>query len=405
MIENRFTENDYSLWNECAFEISEQELEEELALFRNRLRRRKSRRSTIMIAAAVAVVAAKEFDIWDGTTATNFAGGTGTKEDPYLISNGAELHKMAMDGPATTKGKYYKITADIYLNDVSKSDWKANAKPWSSKAFQGHLDGDGHVIYGVHNVNTATNGFSAFLVNSYLSADNDLVSIKNLGIENSYFQGDRVAAFLGKTDGAGTDANFTMENCYAGDSVEVVGKWSGGLIAYSNKNNITINNCYFTGSLSSSATQKGGLIAFTAYADADAAKTVQISNSYAATAGNDPVFSDESNTQYINYTNVYGTAGGHAEATGITVLTKEQMTGLNAVENMSGLDFMQVWNVVAGGTPSLVKPGEKAIYGRFVNIRIDLLADAEDGDNINADESFDIRDLVFAMDRMTTVQN
>lgn len=56
MIENRFTENDYSLWNECAFEISEQELEEELALFRNRLRRRKSRRSTIMIAAAVAVI-------------------------------------------------------------------------------------------------------------------------------------------------------------------------------------------------------------------------------------------------------------------------------------------------------------------------------------------------------------
>ena len=30
-------------------------------------------------------------DVWDGTTATSFAGGSGTSSSPYKISNGAEL--------------------------------------------------------------------------------------------------------------------------------------------------------------------------------------------------------------------------------------------------------------------------------------------------------------------------
>lgn len=34
---------------------------------------------------------AQNINAWDGSTAAAFAGGTGTAEDPYQISNGAEL--------------------------------------------------------------------------------------------------------------------------------------------------------------------------------------------------------------------------------------------------------------------------------------------------------------------------
>ena len=58
---------------------------------------------------------------WDGTTiAANYAGGDGTKENPFLISNGAELAKLAQDVMAEkdfSLGRYFKLTADIVLNE------------------------------------------------------------------------------------------------------------------------------------------------------------------------------------------------------------------------------------------------------------------------------------------------
>lgn len=59
---------------------------------------------------------------WDGTIATEFAGGTGTESDPYLISNGSELAHLAdvcNSGTDATLGKYYKLTKNIYLNNYN----------------------------------------------------------------------------------------------------------------------------------------------------------------------------------------------------------------------------------------------------------------------------------------------
>lgn len=33
----------------------------------------------------------RDVEIWDGSVADSFAGGSGTEDDPYLISNGKEL--------------------------------------------------------------------------------------------------------------------------------------------------------------------------------------------------------------------------------------------------------------------------------------------------------------------------
>lgn len=63
--------------------------------------------SAVITAAAVPATAAS--GVWDGTIAESYAGGTGTRTDPFLISNGSQLAKMVNDGNDTA-GKFYKLT-------------------------------------------------------------------------------------------------------------------------------------------------------------------------------------------------------------------------------------------------------------------------------------------------------
>lgn len=86
--------------------------------------------SAVITAAAVPATAAS--GVWDGTIADSYAGGTGTEADPYLIETPQQLARMVGYDVLTdytqnivngSRGKYYKLTADIYLNDVTNSDW------------------------------------------------------------------------------------------------------------------------------------------------------------------------------------------------------------------------------------------------------------------------------------------
>mgnify|MGYP003500397463 FL=1 len=105
---------------------------------------------------------------WNGEVASAYAGGDGSKANPYLISNADQLAKLAADvnSGINTFGKYYKLAADIvvYENVMSNStaDLRAGGKypnftligDYSSetdyKAFKGTFDGDGHVISGIY---------------------------------------------------------------------------------------------------------------------------------------------------------------------------------------------------------------------------------------------------------------
>ena len=83
-----------------------------------------------------------------------FKSGTGTKDEPYIISNDMELALLAHDvtnGNAEQmySGKYFKISADI---DLSKGLWMPIGT-WTTKTrhfFAGKFDGDGHSIINMH---------------------------------------------------------------------------------------------------------------------------------------------------------------------------------------------------------------------------------------------------------------
>ncbi len=54
---------------------------------------------------------------WDGSIATEYTKGTGTKEDPYIISNGSEFAYFSQSLENTTyKDTYFRLANDIILN-------------------------------------------------------------------------------------------------------------------------------------------------------------------------------------------------------------------------------------------------------------------------------------------------
>lgn len=103
-------------------------------------------------------------DVWGGTIAGKFAGGTGTESDPYQISNGAELAWLAEQvnsGDKYSQGKYFKLTADIDLGD---KEWTpiGNDETWELK-FSGTFDGDGHTISGLNVLDTLFPGLFGYV--------------------------------------------------------------------------------------------------------------------------------------------------------------------------------------------------------------------------------------------------
>lgn len=112
------------------------------------------------------------------TPAAEFAGGEGTEEDPYQISNAAELallHEKMVEEYENLKNHYkrahYILTADISLNDTSDFDHWETAGPeyswmpigFDTTSFSGVFDGNGYTISGLH-INTNCGMGNEFMV-------------------------------------------------------------------------------------------------------------------------------------------------------------------------------------------------------------------------------------------------
>lgn len=71
-------------------------------------------------------------DKWDGNIASSFAGGSGTKTNPYIIENGGQLLLMK-----DYSSSYFKLANDIDLDNHN----------WLPFEFRGELDGNNRTIY------------------------------------------------------------------------------------------------------------------------------------------------------------------------------------------------------------------------------------------------------------------
>ncbi|MEE1006358.1 MAG: dockerin type I repeat-containing protein, partial [Acutalibacteraceae bacterium] len=301
---------------------------------------------------------------WDGTAATGFAGGTGTETDPYLISTGEQLaYLVSTTDYNTTNGKYFELTDDIYLNDVSSEDWYQNAEnhEWrfansesTGAGFRGTLNGNGHIIYGLY-INSGSYGWAGLF--PILRGE-----IKNLGISKSYIYCTRdnnnvtVGAFAACTRGA-LPAKIT--NCFVDDTVQMAGYSLGGFVGTLNEGNgkLIIENCHSEAKLTQyqSGFKSPRQFVGDCHWPNNSIGNLEIKNSYAV--GNFDLgpapYTVGSDVYKPNFTNCYTTNAASTETTGVTVLTKAQMTGAQALINMKDLDFQNVWCAVDDKTPQL----------------------------------------------------
>jgi len=172
--------------------------------------------------------------------------GSGTEEDPYIITNVYELQEMNEDLDA-----WYELSNDINASEtvnwnegegfVPIADVREDSILYHS--FNGHFDGKGYIITGL----SITNIVSYIGLFGCAGPESE---IKNLGLRNANIIGQDVSIyFVGILVGYNQG---TITNCYSKGSVTGYGH-TGGLIG---SNDGLVTKCYSTASVDG----LGGLI-------------------------------------------------------------------------------------------------------------------------------------------------
>ena len=208
-------------------------------------------------------VAQNAANVWDGSVANGFGGGSGTQADPYLIYTGAELAYLASktNGGTTYSGKYFKLMNDIDLNNIN---WTPIGRI-ESTPFSGTFDGN---FFKIKNAQIAVNVSGSSLVGVGLFGTLQNANLKNLGIEAySYnISGGRSGGLVGVL------FSSTVSNCFATGELTSTflhlsgGESSGGLIG-DIRGNSSVSNCYAACNLTTSSADSefvsiGGLVGF-----------------------------------------------------------------------------------------------------------------------------------------------
>ena len=310
--------------------------------------------------------------IWDGSTADSFAGGTGTVDDPFLISNGAELYKMVKEysnasgeKDSINKQYYFKLTNDIYLNDVTADDlatasvesWNTKFNSWHkvtsySKGFCGDLNGAGFTVYGLYS-NTGYSGLIPVLL--------DGGKVHHLNIKNAYVYGSEAAG----TIVGFVKAHYTLSPVEASyntvDNVVVSSnkKYVGGIVGGFADISITINDSSVTRAKLSSTNENPKLVSgFIGTGWGNVTHT--ITNCFTDSSVN-PVTATTDKEQFdiiadkSTYTNVYTSAAKNFDQEGITYVKESELKGAAAENTLIGFNFNEDWSLVDGDFPIVKK--------------------------------------------------
>lgn len=156
-----------------------------------------------------------EISTWDGFVATSYNSGSGSENDPYIISNASEFaYFIKMANENDYSNTYFKVTKNIKLNEglfgyendlltykISDTIYYINKfsndyysdKLFSSqkigiinnltsvKQFNGHIDFDFHSVYGIYITSNSEDNIALF--------NNLTGTIKNLYIDNALIYG------------------------------------------------------------------------------------------------------------------------------------------------------------------------------------------------------------------------
>ena len=189
--------------------------------------------------------------------AESFAGGSGTEEDPYMISNKEELRRLAELINSKDReyvAANYILTEDIVINETDGIDswdeqppeymWTVIGNGDGFASFAGHFDGQNHSVSGLYykgqGIITGESRYAAGLF-GLLSGD---ALIENLVLKDSYIYADAssecgIGGIAGGTDGL---SNTTIRNCENYANVSASSGRVGGIIGRADRGSI-IEEC------------------------------------------------------------------------------------------------------------------------------------------------------------------
>ena len=156
-------------------------------------------------------------DIWDGTTVDTTWAGSGTADNPYLITSAAELKGLAnqVNNGNTYSGKYFKLTTDL---DMAGKIWRPIGTS-ETNPFKGTFDAQWHKIsnYKAYDDNKVC-GLFGFVSGTIR---NLIVSEVNLDIDQGNVDSGSIVGYL--------LSGGRVEQCTVLGSVTLVGNNSGTL--------------------------------------------------------------------------------------------------------------------------------------------------------------------------------
>lgn len=197
---------------------------------------------------AVPVSARAETDVWDGTTASGFAGGTGTEGDPWLIENAEQLAYLAqqVNNGMDYERKHFRLVSDL---DLRGNEWTPIGT--YRKPFWGGFDGGGHTITGM--TITGNRDYVGLFgeCHNFTAASS---YIKSVTVKRANISGRN---FVGAIAGEGAN----ISDCYSIENTICANRCVGGICGSLTGN---ISGCYNSSSVSGNSTA-GGIMGSASY--------------------------------------------------------------------------------------------------------------------------------------------
>ena len=334
-----------------------------------------------------------EADLWDGTIASSFAGGSGTSASPYIIETGEQLAYLAsrVNNGTSYSGYYFRLDNNIDLNNIN---WTpigmgstTDGGSYTDYAFSGNFDGNGKNISNLM-INTTSlkkAGLFGAIYNATITkvsiteadvyiSQNNIISgailtgtMDNSTITQCFVQGEvevidrsstgshcaNAGAIVGRTI-----ENSRIENCLAQASVSgsMPNKWNayvGGIAGSESSGTLTISKCAFIGTVYAYGYDDGyaggilGMREATAYIN-NSFTVANVSSSDYANAIASP-WQDA----YPNVTNTYYSSNvTSSKGTSTSTTNFKSQSWLTST---LGWDFADVWTFVEGNDYPVLK--------------------------------------------------
>jgi|GEM_PF-5778838 len=278
-------------------------------------------RKTLSLLLCILIVLAGAGSAFADSSSLSTAGGTGTENDPYLISTAAQLQSLAsaVNSGNSFSGAFFRLANDIALNDISdvescnENSQKTQWTPIGSGigiGFAGIFDGNSHSIRGLFiSSDESFKGLFGYV---------DGGTIKNVTVEASFISG---LNYVGSI--AGCVACGTISDCVSNAVVkgsEAVGGIVGDVEIIEDEKTVTISDCTNNGAISGSYSVGGIVGMAVSFAS-------QVSVEFNGLKNNGSV---------DGYESVGGIIGGNATGTVHACVNSGAVNGTNYIGGIAG---------------------------------------------------------------------